>query len=190
MSRRRDEETALRSGAIEFPILETLRAEGPHLSHRDKLKLFGQFVGVWDLDVLFYDENGKIVYRQPGEWSFAYILDGRAIQDVLVYPNQEDGLQNSRGRRRIGTTLHFYDSRQDIWQMIWLGAVSGTIVVRTGKQVGEEIWIEGLDSNRNLTRSIFTEIGPDRFQWKNVLSQDGGRTWRMEQEMLARRRLT
>ena len=67
MSRRRDEETALRSGAIEFPILETLRAEGPHPSHRDKLKIFGQFVGVWDLDVLFYDENGKIVYRQPGE---------------------------------------------------------------------------------------------------------------------------
>jgi len=79
-----DEETALRSGTTEFPILETLRAEGPHPSHRDKLKVFGQFVGVWDLDVLFYDENGKIVYRQPGEWSFANILDGRAIQDVLV----------------------------------------------------------------------------------------------------------
>ena len=90
-----------------FPILETLRAEGPHPSYRDKLKLFGQFVGVWDLDVLFYDEDGKVVYRQPGEWSFAYVLDGRAIQDVLVYPNQEDGLQNSPGRRRIGTTLRF-----------------------------------------------------------------------------------
>src|SRR5216684_5556517 len=126
MSRRIDEETALRSGTTEFPILETLRAEGPHPSHRDKLKIFGQFVGVWDLDVLFYDENGKIVYRQPGEWSFAYILDGRAIQDVLVYPNQEDGLQNSPGRRRIGTTLCFYDSKQGYLADDLAGAVSGT----------------------------------------------------------------
>ncbi len=171
-----------------FPILETLRAEGPHPSYRDKLKLFGQFVGVWDLDVLFYDEEGKVVYRQPGEWSFTYVLDGRAIQDVLVYPNQEDGLQNSPGRRRIGTTLRFYDPRLDTWQMIWLGAVSGTIVVRTGKQVRDEIWIEGLDSNGSLTRSMFTEIAPDQFHWKDVLSHGGG-SWRMEQEMLARRRL-
>ncbi len=171
-----------------FPILETLHAEGPHPSYRDKLKLFGQFVGVWDLDVLFYDEEGKVVYRQPGEWSFTYVLDGRAIQDVLVYPNQEDGLQNSPGRRRIGTTLRFYDPRLDTWQMIWLGAVSGTIVVRTGKQVRDEIWIEGLDSNGSLTRSMFTEIAPDQFHWKDVLSHGGG-SWRMEQEMLARRRL-
>jgi hypothetical protein len=66
--------------------------------------------------VLFSDR--KVVYRQPGEWSFAYVLDERAIQDVLVYPNQEDGLQNSPGRRRIGTTLRFYDSRTDRWYMI------------------------------------------------------------------------
>jgi hypothetical protein len=140
----------LRLGSSVFPIIETLRAEGPHSSYRDKLKLFGQFVGVWDLDVIFYDEDGKIVYHQPGEWSFAYVLDGWAIQDVLVYPNQEDGLQNSPGRWRIGTTLRFYDPGLDTWQMIWLGAISGTIVVRASKQVGDEIWIEGLDSNRIL----------------------------------------
>jgi hypothetical protein len=74
--------------------------------------------------------------------------------------------------------------------MIWLGAVSGAIVVRTGRQVGDEIWIEGLDSNQNLTRSIFTEIAQDRFRWKDVLSHDEGGTWRIEQEMLARRCLT
>jgi hypothetical protein len=189
-SKKVGEEMALRLENSDFSIFENLRAQGPHPSYRDKLRLFGQFVGVWDLDVLFYDQDRKAVYRQPGEWSFAYVLDGRAIQDVLVYPNQEDGLQNSPGRRRIGTTLLFYDSRTYTWQMIWLGAVSGAIVVRTGRQVGDEIWIEGLDSNQKPTRSMFTEIAQDRFHWKDVLSHDGGGSWRMEQEMLARRRLT
>jgi hypothetical protein len=62
--------------------------------------------------------------------------------------------------------------------------------VRTERQVGDEIWIEGLDSKQNLTRSMFTEIAQDRVHWKDFLSYDGGRTWRMGQEMLARRHLT
>ena len=55
----------------EFPILEMLRAEKPHPAYRGKLMLFGQFVGVWDVEVMFYDEGGNRIYKQPGVWSLA-----------------------------------------------------------------------------------------------------------------------
>ena len=180
---------ALRLETSGFPIFENLRARGPHPSYRDKLKLFGQFVGVWDLDVLFYDQDRKVVYRQPGEWSFAYVLDGRAIQDVLVYPNQGDGLQNSPCRRRIGTTLRFYDPRADIWQMIWLGFRSHSCTDRKKRLMtrsGLKGWIQTRTSHARCSQRS-RRIG---FTGKTFSRMNGGGTWRMEQEMFARRRLT
>jgi hypothetical protein len=49
--------------------------------------LFGQFVDIWDMEVMFYDQAEKETFHEPGEWAFAWVLDGRAIQDLLVYPN-------------------------------------------------------------------------------------------------------
>jgi len=48
-----------------FQILETLRADAPHAENREKLMLFRQFVGTWDMQVIFYDEVGRKIYDQP-----------------------------------------------------------------------------------------------------------------------------
>ncbi len=92
MSRRIDDETALRSGTPEFPILETLRAEGPHPSHRDKLKLFGQ-LGEWSRKCSSVDvsrdqfkkrtQRGfRLALLQPVEdWS---MVAERSCSNVLV----------------------------------------------------------------------------------------------------------
>lgn len=45
---------------------------------------FGQFVGSWAIDMEYYNAEGQQYYQGDWEWSFAWILDGRAIQDVLV----------------------------------------------------------------------------------------------------------
>lgn len=47
---------------VEFQILETLRAEAPHPKYREKLMLFGRFVGTWDMKVVFYNESGAKIY--------------------------------------------------------------------------------------------------------------------------------
>jgi hypothetical protein len=175
-------------GRPEFPILEMLRAEKPHSAFRAKLMLFGQFVGVWDVEIMFYDEGGNRVYKQPGVWSFAWVLDGRAIQDVLVYPNPERGLKDTPGNRRIGTTIRFYDSEADLWRVGWFGVVTGNVGLMTGRQVGEEIWIEETEPDGTLTRWMFTGITSNQFRWKGMQSVDRGKSWRMQQEMLAQRR--
>ena len=40
-------------------IFNMLHAQGPHPMLVDGLKLFGQFICIWDMDVIFYDEDGK-----------------------------------------------------------------------------------------------------------------------------------
>jgi hypothetical protein len=60
----------------DFPILPLLRASGPYPPLRDELMLFGQFVGVWNMQVEFFNDHGDCVYSQPGQWSFAWVLDG------------------------------------------------------------------------------------------------------------------
>lgn len=168
-----------------FQIYEMLRAYAPHPEYQEKLMLFGQFVGTWDMKVRFCDENGIIIYDHPGTWAFSWVLDGRAIQDVLIYPNPEKELSNAPGNRRIGSTLRYYDLGLDIWRVIWLGVVSGDLGVMTGRKIGDEIWIEEKEADESLTRWIFTDITRDSFHWKGTVSQDQGRSWKMEQEMFA-----
>jgi hypothetical protein len=54
-----------------FPILSLLRADGPFPRLREELTLFGQFIGTWNMQVEFFNDEGERVYRQPGQWSFA-----------------------------------------------------------------------------------------------------------------------
>ncbi|MGH2348009.1 MAG: hypothetical protein ACRDFT_00925 [bacterium] len=149
--------------------------------------LFGQFVGTWNMDVRFFDDTGTRVYQKPGEWSFAWVLDGRAIQDVLIFPDLDPPF-SAGGERRIGTTLRLYDPEHDTWQVVWVGATSGLVVVLSGRQVGDEIWIEGREEDGTLYRWMFTDIGTDHFLWKGLVSAEGSDTWILRQEMAARRR--
>jgi hypothetical protein len=92
-------------------LIESLIAEP-----NPELALFGQFVGDWDMDIEFSNEDGDTIYRGRGLWSFGWVLDGHAIQDVFSYPTDSG--------RGIGTTLRTYDRGRGEWQIIYLGAVS------------------------------------------------------------------
>ena len=90
-------------------LIEALIAEP-----NPELALFGRFVGDWDMDIEFY--NGRRdPYRGRGLWSFGWVLDGHAIQDVFSYPTDSG--------RGIGTTLRTYSRDSGEWQIIYLGAV-------------------------------------------------------------------
>jgi len=170
-----------------FDILELLKADAPHPERRDELMLFGQFIGKWNVRVVFYDEKGTPTYDQKGTWAFSWVLDGRAIQDVLIYPNPSQAMSARAGERRIGSTMRWYDQKNGLWRVIWMGVVSGDLGVMTGRQVGEEIWIEEREKDGSLTRWIFKEITHSSFHWKGTVSNDGEKTWKIDQEMWAKR---
>ena len=168
--------------------LDALRANGPLPAHREKLMLFGQFIGVWDMDIHFFNPAGDKIFHGPGEWMFSWVLDGRTIQDVLIYSDIKDPTKNMPGERRIGSTLRYYDSNADLWRAVWLGATSGTFLNLTSKPQTKDILIEGLDMDGSHLRWSFTEITQNSFRWIGLSSRDCV-TWWKEQEMFAHRRI-
>lgn len=175
--------------AVSCPILDDLPASGPHPDLVDKLMLFGQFVGVWDLRVQFYDDDGRSLFDQPGTWSFGWVLDGRAIQDVLVYPAFGDPPASGPGTRGIGTSVRYFNPRTDTWHVSWFGVVSGTLVILQGGRVGDEIHLTSEpEPDGTLNHWMFTAVSPDGFVWKGYESADEGTTWRLRQRMQATRR--
>jgi hypothetical protein len=166
-------------------LLAALAAGAPHRDHADKLKTFGQFVGSWALDVTWHD--GDVVTRRArGEWHFAWVLEGRAVQDVWIVPTRAERAAGA-APYEFGTTLRFYDPRIDAWRSTWIGPTNGTVLPFIAREVGDEIVLEGRNADGLPIRWIFFDIRPDAFRWRYALSRDAGRSWSKVQEMAVRR---
>jgi hypothetical protein len=63
-------------------VYDLLAATDPYVENTDKLMLYGQFVGSWHIDAIWYDPGGG-QKTAKGEWHFGWILGGQGIQDVL-----------------------------------------------------------------------------------------------------------
>jgi hypothetical protein len=137
--------------------------------------LFGQFVGDWEIVECRYLEHGKWVER-TGEVHWNWILDGRAVQDVWMYHDDESGRL-----RPIGTTIRFYDSERRLWRSIWITPQHRDVDLFFGKKVGDEIVLdmqgESKKPDDGEIRWIFSEITSSSFNWRAEESMDGGKTW-------------
>lgn len=170
------------------PLSVDLMAAAPHPDLAGRLALFGQFVGEWDIEVEFYDDDGRLAVRRPGRWCFGWVLDGRAIQDVLTYPSRDDPGAAAPGLRGIGTSLRFPRQSDGTWQVIWVGAVTGIVVVLHGGQRGDQIHLASEpEPDGTLNRWMFSDITADGFRWTGLESRDGGSTWPLRQRMTAHR---
>lgn len=174
--------------------IQGLEASGPNSALKDKLDLFGQFVGDWDFDMVINRPDGSHV-RGNGEWHFGWTLDGRAVQDVWIA--RDDLSKANAPITEWGTTLRFYDARQDLWHVVWGGPIRGNLITFIGKKIGDEIVME-IDSAQGMPvtqgspperrgRWIFDQVTPNSFHWRAVSSRDAGKTWQMDQEMFVRR---
>jgi hypothetical protein len=166
-------------------ILNDLRAARPYPPWREQLMLFGQFVGVWDMDIKYYDRTGACIYQGWWQWSFGWVLGGRAIQDVIVYQNPFGCGEPER--LPGGTTLRYCNPDTGRWTVYYLGTAPGVTVLLHGGAVGDTIVLEGSDPDGTQNRWIFSDIRADSFTWTGVESKDGSAWWQ-NQRMLGRRR--
>ena len=161
-------------------MIKSLRASGPHASLGARAQLFDRFVGTWDLDCVFYSKEGK-TNRFRGAWMFDWVLDGLVVQDVLIEGDKESG-------RKLGTTIRFYDAAASQWRIVWIPPLSGNVIALRGGAAGDRIVLLGDDVDGSKLRWSFNDIKVDSFLWRGETSADGGRTWRIEQEMHLKRR--
>jgi hypothetical protein len=160
--------------------LTALAAGGPDPELADKLMLFGQFVGAWDVDLTWHRADGSHD-KSRGEWHFGWALNGRAVQDVWIMPGRSQRKPGEAGE--WGTTIRFYDPSIDAWRVAWAGPGRGSLFTFTARPVGEEIVLEGETADGEQMRWIFSEITRDSFHWRSVVSPDSGKTWQPHQDM-------
>jgi len=162
-------------------MIKGLVSEGPDPELKEKLTLFGQFVGDWEIDCQSLQSDGKWI-KTKGEVHFGWILNGKALQDVWITRTE-----NPAGYVTEGTTLRFYDPNIDAWQCIWIAPARGTVRTFVARQVGDEIVLEGTTKDGFPERWTYSEIRPRSFRWRATRSHDSGKTWQLTEEMQIRR---
>jgi uncharacterized protein len=167
-------------------VLDGLLAAGPQPDLAEQLHLFGQFVGDWEAEWTGYPADTSERQTGTGEIHFAWVLDGRAIQDVWIFPSRHEQRQG-QPLEEWGSTLRLYDPKLKRWTICWATPLNAAIRLMTARAVGEEIWVEGSNLKGQLLRWIFSQITPHSFHWRNVVSEDDGQTWRLQEELEARR---
>ena len=160
-------------------VFDLLAASGPFTEQAEKLMDYGQFVGRWEVDSVWY-KGDKVIRKAKRKWVFDWILGGRGIQDVLFAEGAKPA--------QYGTTLRVYDALLDAWHITWMCPAQGEFVNLLARRIGDRIVQEGLGGDYlRRERWSFTEITPDSFVWLGEVSFDHGATWVLEQRMRATR---
>ncbi|HZP78637.1 MAG TPA: hypothetical protein VFB45_21035 [Pseudolabrys sp.] len=170
------------------PMLDALHAPAPNPALADKLSLYGQFVGSWDIDVDYQIPGGPRL-QAPAEWHFAWGLEGAIIQDVWICPTRRFRVgKPAEPWHRYGTTLRRYDPTIDAWHIAYFDPLRAFEIRQIGRAAGNEIvQMQVGDHNGVLRRWRFLDIAKDTFRWLGEISWDRGGNWTFELEMQARR---
>jgi hypothetical protein len=169
-------------------MIAALAADGPFPDYAEELQLFGRLVGSWDIEDTHFNRDGTPRDVRVGEWHFGWVLEGRAIQDVLVRPPLSE--RSSAPRTdfwEYGTTLRVYDPSSDTWRVTWFAPARGGELRLVARADGDDIVLDGVERDPIAFRWVFSEITPDQFLWRGSGSDDDGATWLVLQEMRARR---
>jgi hypothetical protein len=68
--------------------------------------------------------------------------------------------------------------------IVFVGPAHGNLNVFVAHQQGDEIVQEGTGTSGKPARWIFSE---NSFRWRDEVSDEGGKTWKLREEMHARR---
>jgi hypothetical protein len=170
-------------------FFEALRSEGPREDRKGARDLYGGLIGSWDAEVVDHLADGTD-RRQSAEIHFAWVLEGRAVQDLWIAPARRERQVTSPPSpgNRYGTTLRVYDPAIDAWRVTWVNPVTGAENHLIGHREGSRIVQMGTDATGRPIRWTFVEILPDSFHWRGERSEDGGRSWICDTEFFAHRR--
>ena len=163
-------------------MIKGLGADGPDEKLKEKLMLFGQFVGDWDIVEARYVQADGTWVKMKGEVHFGWILGGTAIQDVWM-----GSRESSQKFTLFGTTVRFYDSKIDAWRSTWLSPLKGLVQTFIARKVDKEIVLEHKTEEGYPEKWIFSEITPQSFRWHAEETHDNRKTWLLTEEMHIRK---
>jgi hypothetical protein len=128
---------------------------------------FGKLIGSWKID--YVDNSNSRVIK--GEWHFTRVLEGMAIQDVIILPGFE-----------CGTTLRIYNPDKKTWNAVYCYAEK--IMRLQARRQDGMIILTHLDDEKR--KWVFKKIEDNSFHWQDVRIKDDG-TWLVSFDLYADR---
>jgi hypothetical protein len=142
----------------------------------ERMNLYAFLIGRWEMDAAVHGADG-VVHSGRGEIHAAWVLEGRALQDVWILPGFF-----------YGTTLRVYDPGLDAWHILWSDPLKQYYRRQIGRARPGGIVQDGADDEGAVLRWSFSDIEQDSFRWRGERSVDGGGSWRLQAEFSVRRR--
>ena len=169
-------------------FINTLVADTGRAGHREHLEPYVPLIGSWTFDWVGHNEDSS-TWTVPGEWHFSWILEGRAIQDIWICPAVSERSTGKYPEGEYGTTIRFYDNCEGCIKVIWLGPNISGLCLFKAKYDGEVITQEELfaEGKLKLSKWMFSQICDASFKWESRVSTDKGQTWKLDQEVFAKR---
>ncbi|MTQ98338.1 hypothetical protein GMD88_14715 [Pseudoflavonifractor sp. BIOML-A6] len=148
-------------------FFEALASGERHQALPEEYDYFGKLIGSWNID--YVDSRDSRVLK--GEWHFSRVLEGMAVQDVIVLPGFE-----------YGTTLRVYNPGTHAWDIAY--CYTGRIMRFEARKQGDIIVLTGVEDERR--KWVFAKIKDDYFHWQDVTVRDDGE-WEVRFDLHARR---
>ena len=143
-------------------FFEALASECKNTALPEEFNYFEKLIGSWAID--YIESNNSISIK--GEWHFSWVLEGMAIQDVIILPDYE-----------YGTSLRIYNPDTHAWDVAY---------GYTGKAKKQDDMIMLTFVNDERRKWVFTNIENNRFHWENITVKDDGE-WDINAEIYAER---
>src|SRR5215212_3420113 len=106
-------------------MIGSLLADGPSPEIAKGAHVYEWLIGDWDAVVIDHLDDGSM-RRSRAEIHFAWVLEGRAIQDTWIAPPRDErDFETPRAGNRYGTTIRVYDPKADVWRVTWFNPVTG-----------------------------------------------------------------
>jgi hypothetical protein len=168
-------------------MLEALGARGPHPEIAQSANaIYAPLVGSWTVEVFDLEDDGARRVS-AGEWHFAWILEGRAMQDVFLAPPRGERRNGALvANNRCGTTLRIFDPLRSIWRVHCFNPTAQTEESFIASRQGAQIVQKAVDTSGAAVREIFSCIELASFRCCRETSDNFG-SWKLKAEYIATR---
>lgn len=148
-------------------FIEALISESKNTALPDEFNYFGKLIGSWEIN--YIEGNNSLAIK--GEWLFSWVLEGMAIQDVIILPDYE-----------YGTSLRIYNPDTHTWDVAY--GYTGKIIRLEAKKQDDMIMLTFVNDERR--KWVFTKIEDYCFHWENITVKEDGE-WYINAEIFAER---
>lgn len=148
-------------------FLEALISKKKNDALPEEFDYFGKLIGSWKIN--YVESNNPCPIK--GEWHFSWVLEGMAVQDVIILPDYE-----------YGTSLRIYNPDTHAWDVAY--GYTGKIIRLEARKEGEMIVLTYTGDEKR--KWVFVKIENNKFYWQNITVKDDGE-WHINAEIYAER---